>query len=182
MMSSPLTSWFSLTIPQGLRLLAIAIFALLICRFLRKITNRLAKPAASQAKAAQAHEQQMRALADTLYRAAYSVVWIVAIFMALPEFGIVVWPAVIVAGAGVLAVGIGAQNSVRDVVAGIHILIEDQFAPGDTIQVGETMGRVETLTLRRTVVRDMRGALVTLANGEVGTVANLSWDWSQAFV
>jgi small conductance mechanosensitive channel len=53
---------------------------------------------------------------------------------------------------------------------------------GDTIQVGETIGRVEHLTLRRTVVRDPRGALVTLSNGDIRTVGNLSRDWSQAFV
>jgi len=53
---------------------------------------------------------------------------------------------------------------------------------GDTIQVGDTTGRVENLTLRRTVLRDARGALVTIANGEIRTVSNLSRDWSQAFV
>jgi small-conductance mechanosensitive channel len=182
MMSSPFTSWFSLTIPQGLRLLAIVILAVLICHLLRKMTSRLARPAASQGRAAQAHEQQTRALADTLYRVGSRVVWGVAVLTALPEFGIVVWPAVVLSGVGVLVAGIGAQSAVRDVVAGFHIIFEDQFAPGDTIQVGETLGRVESLTLRRTVVRDTRGALVTLANGEIRTVGNLSRDWSQAFV
>jgi moderate conductance mechanosensitive channel len=181
-MSSTLTSWFSLTIPQGLRLLVILILAVLICRFLRKLTNGFAKPASSPGRAAQAHEQQTRALADSLYRMGSIVVWVVAIFMALPEFGIVVWPAAMVVGAGVLAVAVGAQNSVRDVIAGMHIVLEEQFAVGDTIQVGETTGRVESLRLRRTVVRDNRGGLVTLSNGEVRTVANLSRDWSQAFV
>jgi moderate conductance mechanosensitive channel len=60
--------------------------------------------------------------------------------------------------------------------------LEDQFAVGDTIQVSDTIGRVEHLTLRRTVVRDGRGALVSLSNGEIRTAANLSRDWSQAFV
>jgi small-conductance mechanosensitive channel len=53
---------------------------------------------------------------------------------------------------------------------------------GDSVQIGATTGRVEHLTLRRTVVRDQRGALVTIANGEIRTVANLSRDWSQTFV
>src|SRR6266851_9013830 len=130
MMSSPFTSWFSLTIPQGLRLFAIVILAVLICHFLRKMTSGLAKPAASPGRAAQAHEQQTRALADTLYRVGSRIVWGVAVLTALPEFGIVVWPAVVLAGAGVLAMGIGAQSAVRDAVAGFHILFEDQFAAG----------------------------------------------------
>ena len=181
-MSSPFTSWFSFTIPQGLHLLTILILAYLLCYFLRAMTNRLIKPAASQVRAAQAHEQQTRALADTAYHVGSRIVWCVALFCALPEFGIVVWPAVVLAGAGIVVVGVGAQSAVRDVVAGFYIVFEDQFTPGDTIQVGATLGRVEQLTLRRTVVRDTRGALVTLANGDVRVMANLSRDWSQAFV
>jgi small conductance mechanosensitive channel len=86
------------------------------------------------------------------------------------------------AGLASLALGFGAQNLVRDVITGFYIILEDQFVVGDTIQVGDTIGRVEHVTLRRTVVRDARGALVTLSNGEIRTVANLSRDWSQAFV
>jgi len=181
-MSSPFTSWFSFTIPQGLHLLTILILAFLLCYLLRAMTNRLVKPAASQVRAAQAHEQQTRALADSAYLVGSRIVWCVALFCALPEFGIVIWPAVVLAGAGIVVLGVGAQSAVRDVVAGFHIIFEDQFAPGDTIQTGATLGRVEQLTLRRTVVRDARGALVTLANGDVRVVANLSRDWSQAFV
>jgi small conductance mechanosensitive channel len=81
-----------------------------------------------------------------------------------------------------LAVGFGAQNMVRDVIAGFYIVLEDQFVVGDTIQISDYTGRVEHLTLRRTVLRDARGALVTIANGEIRTVSNLSRDWSQAFV
>jgi moderate conductance mechanosensitive channel len=182
MMSSPFTSWFNFTIPQGLHLFAILILAFLLCRFLRAITNRLIRPAASQVRAAQSHEQQTRAMADTLYRLGSKIVWGVALFCALPEFGITIWPAVVLAGAAILVLGLGAQSSVRDVVAGVHIMLEDQFAMGDTIQAGATLGRVEQLTLRRTLVRDARGALVTLANAHIPIVANLSRDWSQAFV
>src|SRR5258708_39368883 len=53
---------------------------------------------------------------------------------------------------------------------------------GDTVQGGEVGGRVEQVTLRRTVVRDGRGAVVSVANGELRTVSNLSRDWSQGFV
>jgi small conductance mechanosensitive channel len=81
-----------------------------------------------------------------------------------------------------VAVGFGAQNLVRDVITGFYIVLEDQYTVGDTIQFGDATGRVEHLTLRRTVIRDARGALVTIANGEIRTVANLSRDWSQTYV
>jgi moderate conductance mechanosensitive channel len=89
---------------------------------------------------------------------------------------------VLVIAIAALAVGFGAQNLVRDAISGMYIILEDQFAIGDTIQVAETTGRVEHLSLRRTVVRDARGALVTLANGEIRSVGNLSRDWSQIYV
>jgi small conductance mechanosensitive channel len=106
----------------------------------------------------------------------------VAALTALPEFGISALPAVVIAGAAILGFNIGARDTVRDVIAGVQIVMEDQFVTGETIQVGDMVGRVEELTLRRTVVRDGRGALVSLSNGEMRTVSNVSRDWSQAFV
>ncbi len=182
MMSSPFTSWFSFTIPNALHLLAILVLALLLNRFLREMTNALIKPAALQTRLAQAREQHTRALAGTLYSAGSKIVWTVAALTALPEFGISVLPAVALAGLALLGLGFGAQNLTRDLIAGFHVILEDQYVVGDTIQVLHTIGRVEHLTLRRTVVRDSRGALVTLANGDIRTVGNLSRDWSQAFV
>jgi small conductance mechanosensitive channel len=106
----------------------------------------------------------------------------VAFLTALHEFKIDVTPALTVAGLASVAVGFGAQSLVRDVISGFYIVLEDQYVVGDTIQFGDYIGRVEHLTLRRTVIRDARGALVTMANGEIRTVSNLSRDWSQAFV
>ena len=70
----------------------------------------------------------------------------------------------------------------RDVISGFYIVLEDQYSVRDTVQIADTIGRVEHVTLRRTVVRDPRGALVTIANGEIRSAANLSRDWSQSFV
>jgi len=149
---------------------------------LRRLTNRLMRPATSQSRGAQAREQQSRAMADQIYRIASGIVWVTAALVVLAELGVNVIPAVLVAGAVILALGIGARMLVADVIAGLAIVFEDQFAMGETIQSGETAGKVEQLTLRRTVVRDARGALVTLANSEMRCVANLSRDWSAAIV
>jgi small conductance mechanosensitive channel len=101
---------------------------------------------------------------------------------ALPEFGVSAVPGAVIGGAAILGFSIGARNTIRDVFAGFHILREDQFTLGDTVQAGDFAGRVEQLTLRRTVLRDARGALVFISNGELRTVSNLSRDWSQAHV
>ena len=181
-MSSPFTYLYNFTVPNALHLLGILIVALVLIRAIRGAANRLIQPAASQARAAQLREQQTRALAELAYGVGSKIVWMGALLTALPEFGISIVPGVVLGGLGLLGVGFGAQNLVRDVVAGFCIVLEDQYAAGDTIQAGETLGRVEQVTLRRTVVRDARGALVTLANGEMRTASNLSRDWSQAFV
>ena len=180
--STPLIRWSDFTVPNALHLLGIFLLALIFNRILRVVTNLILKPAASQTRAAQVREQQTKTLATMLYAAGSKVIWAIAALTALPEFGINVTPVAALAGLASLALGFGAQNLVRDVISGFYIVLEDQFVVGDTIQIGETTGRVEHLTLRRTVVRDPRGALVTIANGDIRTVANLSRDWSQTFV
>ena len=181
-MSSPFTHFFAFTFLNGLHLLEILLLALLANRLVRAATNAMIRPAASQSRAAQLRERETRALASTLYRVATTIVWVFAALTALPEFGLSVWPAAGVAGLGLLGLGFGGHHLVRDAIAGICIVMEDQFAVGETIQAGDITGRVEVLTLRRTLVRDARGALVTLANGDLRLVSNLSRDWSQAYV
>ena len=186
MMSSPFTSWPNLTLAVGISILLTLVAAEVATVLLRRLTNRLVRPAASQARAAQAREQQSRAMAEQIYRIASGCVWAAAVLSVLAELGVNIFPAVIVIGAVILALGIGARTLVADVVAGLEIVFEDQFAVGETIQIGETSGgtagKVEQLTLRRTVVRDARGALVTLGNSEIRGVANVSRDWSAAIV
>jgi moderate conductance mechanosensitive channel len=181
-MPSSFNRWLDLTLPNALHLLGIFVIALVLNRVLRAVTNLVIKRASSQARAEQIREQQTRTLAGVLYGAASKIVWGVALLTALPEFGINVTPVAALAGLASLALGFGAQTLVRDVITGFYIVLEDQYVVGDTIQIADYVGRVEHLTLRRTVIRDARGALVTIGNGEIRTVSNLSRDWSQAFV
>lgn len=177
-----LSHWLDLTVPNALRLLGILVIALVVNRLLRALTKLIIKPATTQTRQAQLREQQTRTLAGVVYSAGSKVVWVIALLTALYEFKINVTPAVTLAGLASLAVGFGAQSLVRDVITGFYIILEDQYVVGDTVQIAEYAGRVEHLTLRRTVIRDGRGALVTIANGEIRTVSNLSRDWSQAVV
>jgi len=181
-MPSSLNHWLELALPNALLLFGILIIALLLNRVMRAVSNLVIKHASGQGRTAQQREQQTRTLAGVLYGAGSKVVWVVALLTALSVFKINILPAVTLAGLASLAVGFGAQTLVRDIITGFYIVLEDQYVVGDTIQFGDYIGRVEHLTLRRTVIRDARGALVTIANGEIRTVSNLSRDWSQAFV
>ena len=190
MLYSPVESPMSSTVPFltastlsiVLHLLGIFVVALFVNRSLRAATNLLIKPAAGQGRAEQLREQQTRLVAQSIYSVASRVIWAVAILTALDQFGISPVPALIVLAVAGLAAGLGAQHVIRDAIAGFYILWEDQFAAGDTVQIADHHGKIEQLTLRRTVLRDPRGALVTIANGDIRTVANLSRDWSQSFV
>lgn len=182
MMSSPFTLWPNFTIAVGISILLTLVAAEVASLVLRRLTNRLVRPATSQTRGAQIREQQSRAMAQQIYRVANGFVWAAAVLSVLAELGVNVLPAVIMIAAAILALGIGARTLVTDIVAGLAIVFEDQFAMGETIHVGAMAGKVEQLTLRRTVLRDSRGALVTLGNSEIRSVANVSRDWSAAIV
>jgi small-conductance mechanosensitive channel len=94
--------------------------------------------------------------------------------MVLGEFGFNLGP--IIASAGVIgvALGLGAQTLVRDILSGIFMLIEDQYGVGDKVDVLDVKGRVEKVGLRITTVRDENGTLWYLRNGEILKVGNLS--------
>jgi small conductance mechanosensitive channel len=105
-----------------------------------------------------------------------------AVLMLLSTFGVDITPLLASAGVAGLAVSLGAQSLIKDFLAGVLILSENQYAIGDTIQVGDVSGDVERLSLRATYVRDVNGYLYTVPNGEVRIVANQSRGWSRAIV
>ena len=176
--------WTDFAAARGIRILAIFLIALVLNRILRSLTRRLVPAAGSEGlgRLAKMREQHVKTLAGLLYSAGAAVIVVGAVLTALPEFGFNVTPIAAAAGLASLAFGFGAQHLVRDVINGFFIFIEDQFVVGEIVQIGTTAGRVEHLTLRRTVVRDFQGALVTIPNGEITRVSNLSRDWGQVFV
>jgi small-conductance mechanosensitive channel len=176
--------WTDFAVARGIRIAAILLIALILNRLLRMLTRRLipAPGAESQGRLARMREQHVKTLSGILYSAGTAIILAGAILTALPEFGFNVTPIAAAAGLASLAFGFGAQHLVRDIINGFFIVIEDQFVVGESVRIGTVIGRVEHLTLRRTVVRDIQGAVVTIPNGEVTQVANLSRDWGQVFV
>jgi small conductance mechanosensitive channel len=164
------------------RLVGILLAAFLLIWLLRVLTHRLVALAKTGSRAAVLREQQTRTLAGILYSGGTAVIVVMAVLTALPEFGVNIAPIAAATGLVSLGIGFGAQNLVRDFISGFFIVFEDQYGVGDWIHVGDVQGRVEYLTLRRTVLRDPRGALVTIPNGEIRQVANLSRDWTQVFL
>ncbi len=183
-MPNTVSKWAEFAFSHGLRLLGIIAIALILNRLLRAFTRRLVETPRGETpgRLARQREQQTRTVAGMVYSAGTAIIILGAILTALPEFGFNVTPIAAAAGLASLAVGFGAQNLVRDFINGFFIVIENQYVVGDTVRIGGVVGRVEHLTLRRTVVRDFQGAVVTIPNGEISQVANLSRDWAQIFV
>ncbi len=167
---------------RGLRIAGILVLALVASRLLRTITNHLIERAAAPTRVALLREQQTRTMAGILYSTGTAILATLALLMVLGELGMNLVPVLTAAGLASVALGLGAQHLVRDLINGFFIVFEDQFVIGDMVRLGDTVGRVEQFTLRRTVLRDTQGALLSIPNGEIRQVANLSRDWSQQFV
>ena len=111
----------------------------------------------------------------TVFSSAFNAaVWIIALGMILGEFGFNLGPVIASAGVIGVALGLGAQTIVRDVLSGIFMLVEDQYGVGDEIHVQEVEGKVEKVGLRITQIRDQEGVLWFIRNGEILLVGNKS--------
>ena len=111
-----------------------------------------------------------------------TIIWATAVLIVLGIFSINLAPLIASAGIAALAVGLGAQQLVKDCIAGFFILLEDQCGVGDEIDVGPATGTVEAITMRATTIRDSAGTLWTVPNGTILRIGNKSRDWSQGAV
>jgi moderate conductance mechanosensitive channel len=181
-MTESFAKWTENAGSHAARIAVIFLIALILIRILKAVTNRLIQLAKSQSRVAILREQQTRTMAGILYSVGVTVIFGAAVLTVLPELGFNVTPVAAVAAVASLALGFGAQSLVKDLINGVFIISEDQFVVGDLIQANGETGRVEYLTLRRTVLRNVAGSVVTIPNGLIGQVANLSRDWSQTFI
>ena len=163
-----------------LRILIILIGAILIQSFgsraISRAMNRLASADLVLGPRNMVARQKERAttIGGVLTATLKSSTWIIAVAMALGEFGFDLGPLIASAGVVGVAIGLGAQTLVRDVLSGIFMLIEDQYGVGDSVDVLEIEGVVEKVGLRVTTVRDGQGTLWYLRNGEILKVGNQS--------
>jgi len=174
--------WDNLRISSLIHLVWIFALAYVFSRVLRLLERRFVARWAAEGRVTSMRRLQVQTLMGFLRSVGTMLILAFAVLTALPELGISVAPLTVVAGLGGVALGFGAQNLVRDWINGILIVLEDQYVVGETVQIGDTTGRVEEVTLRQTVLRDANGARVYIPNGEIRRVANMSRDFSQIFL
>ncbi|MER7458370.1 mechanosensitive ion channel family protein [Micromonospora sp. NPDC126480] len=126
--------------------------------------------------------QRAEAIGSVLSSFATAFIFGIALLMVLKEFSFDLAPLLASAGIAGVALGFGAQSLVKDLIAGLFMLIEDQYGVGDTVDLGEATGVVESVGLRVTTVRDGRGVLWYIRNGEIIRVGNKSQGWALVVV
>ncbi len=172
-------AWGTGELMAGARILFILALAFVLARALRAVAARVADLAGAGEGPLGERARRARTLAGFLQRAAALFIYLIAFTMILRELGVDIAP--IIAGAGLagLAIGFGAQNLIKDLIAGFLILSEDQFRVGDVIKTAGVSGQVERITLRVTQVRDLEGVVHTIPNGEIKVVSNLTKEYSR---
>jgi moderate conductance mechanosensitive channel len=174
----PLAVWLT---SSGIKILGILIALLILCHLSRSIVRWLERfvPDKDPLQAAEA-KKRAQTLGNSLRHALLIVLFFIAMMMILGELGIQLGPLLATAGIGAIAIGFGAQSLVKDVINGFFIILENQYRIGDAIEVGGVSGLVETVSLRKTVLRDLEGKVHTIPNGEIRIVSNLSKEWSRS--
>ena len=162
-------------------LVLVAIIAIILARLLRLVTNNMIRIAERHA-AGIARVSQVRTLAGVVRTTALTVIGVIVGMQFLAAVGVNLAPLLASAGIAGVAIGLAAQNIVKDVLNGSLILVEDQFNVGDVVTVAGLTGTVEAMTLRKTTVRGGDGTLYVVPNSQITTVANQSADFSVATI
>ena len=166
-------------------LLAIA-FRIAAGRVIRRITRRAASfdnaSGRTHSLLGERRRQRASALGGVLSNVATMTIFTIALFIILGDLGLNLAPVLASAGVIGIAIGFGAQNLVQDFLAGIFMLLEDQYGVGDVISIGAVSGTVEAVTLRITRVRDVNGVIWHIRNGTISTSGNESHGWARAVV
>jgi small conductance mechanosensitive channel len=167
---------------DGARIVGVILVALIVDLALHRVVPRALRLAVErQLKDVPAEEveQRVHTLSSVFTGSGRVIITLVALLTLLPLAGISIGP--LLAGAGIvgLAVGFGAQSLVKDVISGLFILLDNQYSKGDVVTVGGVSGLVEDVGLRRTVLRDLDGAVHYIPNGEIAVASNLTQEYSR---
>lgn len=169
---------WQLLLAMGLRILLILVIAWVVLRVGQLGMNRM------QARLALERDPESSRRAATLVgllrQGVNLFVWLMVGLILLREVGVDIAPVLASAGVVGLAVGFGAQNLVRDIIAGFFIILEDQIRVGDVAVLNGTGGVVEAIRFRTTILRDINGTVHVFPNGTITTIANMARGWGGA--
>ena len=174
---------FQKKILKGIIIVIIAFFlVVLLIRISRQVGKRLMKRIELSAAISPHRKQRYNTLFSIILSIIKIALWILAVLWVLGELNIDYAPFLVAAGGVSLAIGFGAQSLVKDIVAGFFILMEEQLALGDVIEIDGKTGTVEKISLRTIRFRSLNGTLHIIPNGSITNVSNLTHQWSRAVI
>ena len=187
--SSDMANWSNVVIGKPLAIVGLFLLGAVIRWLLQRIVNRIARraekgvlPERVESPVAARRKQRAATMAG-VFNSVITIVLIAVIgTMMLSVLGVNIAPIIASAGIIGLALGFGAQSLVKDFLAGVFIFIEDQYGVGDVVDVGDASGTVEVVTLRMTRLRDVKGTVWYVPNGQILRVGNQSQNWSRAVI
>jgi small-conductance mechanosensitive channel len=176
----PELSWATVVawlIEHGIPILIIVVVGAVLWLALNKLLTPIVRRAVVRTKdkeSKEGMEKRTNTLVSIFKGIGRVFIVIVVIMMILPELGVDIVP--LVAGLGIagFALGFGAQYLIRDLIAGIFIILENQYRVGDVVRVADIGGLVEEITLRKTVLRDLDGIVHHVPNGEIRAASNFT--------
>ncbi|MDF1577346.1 MAG: mechanosensitive ion channel family protein [Desulfurivibrionaceae bacterium] len=166
----------------GLRITLILVFAWLAVKLVNKFLERIKKSliikSEQEGEPPSESEKRVETLVRLIKQGALLALWLTASLIILKELGIEIGPILASAGILGLAIGFGAQNLVRDIIAGFFIILENQIRVGDVAIINGTGGLVDKINFRTTVLRDLGGVVHVFPNGTITTLSNMTNEWS----
>jgi small conductance mechanosensitive channel len=175
----PVNRWLA---QHGGKIALLAVLGLGILLGATLAIPRVVRASVLRSRAGQTEEEvnkRVDTLSGVLTATVQVIVILVFVFMLLSEVGLNIAP--VLAGVGIagIAIGFGAQSLVKDILAGLFIIMENQYRKGDVVKIADVAGLVEDINLRRTVLRDMDGVVHNVPNGEIRVASNLTKEWSR---
>jgi len=177
---TPVTDWL---LQHGIRILIILLVGTGLWFALKKLLPPLLRRAVARTREKESKagmEKRTRTLLNVFMGVGKIVIGIVIIFMILDELDVPIVPALTGLGIAGVAVGFGAQYLIRDLIAGIFIIMENEYRVGDVVRVADVAGLVEEVNLRKTVLRDLDGIVHHVPNGEIRVASNFTRHWARA--
>ncbi|MEN8222020.1 MAG: mechanosensitive ion channel domain-containing protein [Acidobacteriota bacterium] len=168
---------------KGVLVVFIAIFiVMLLTRISRMVSRKTLKKIEKSDKIDAHRKQRYQTLSSVVLSFIKIVLWVSATVWVLGVLNIDYGPFLLAAGGISLAIGFGAQSLVKDIVTGFFLLMEEQFALGDIVEINGKSGTIEKISLRTIKFRSLDGTLHIIPNGEISIVSNSTYQWSRAVV
>ena len=166
---------------HGVKILFIVIGAYILTKIIYKFIEKSVRIAVvgDQFSTAESEKKREDTLIQIFSATTKIAIYTITILMVLEEFGVMIGPIIAAAGIVGLAFGFGGQYLIRDIIAGLFIIFENQYRVGDVVSFDIATGLVEEISLRKTTLRDLDGTVHHIPHGEIKKVSNFTKDFSR---